>query len=435
MNPKTFSRRTTLRGIGACLPLPFLEATSAFAATGKEPLRLVWLYSASGMWMPEFTPKGTGKGNEWELSEILSPLAQFKDRMNVLTGLRHANAFKPNPSINRHAQDHVCHLTAADLGRVPGISVKNSVSIDLALARTIGEATRIPNLSLSVNTNSITYNENGARMPSERRPEVIFDRLFGDRTQQSMAHMERRFRRHKSILDDVMDQTANLNRKLGTSDRDKLEAYLDSVREVERRLQIEKKWAGKEPVRPPEGTKRPAGAPKSRGGQVRLLFDLATLALQTDQTRILAFQLGEMGCQYPEIGAPDGYHGYTHAAGGNETARKQMVSVDKERVSHVAYFLEKLQNLPAGNENLLYHSFIHYGCGMSDTHGEGDIGLGKKGDNLPNLTLGNAGGRLKTGHHIDYGRAPLSDLYVSMAQAAGVEMAEFVDSRGTLAGV
>ena len=432
MNSKTFTRRSILRSVGACLPLPFLEINQLRAATATPPVRLVWLYSASGMWMPEFTPEKTGKGEEWQLSPILTPLAPYKSQMNVLTGLRHANAFKLNPSINRHAQDHVCHLTGADLGRVPGISVKNSVSIDQAIAREIGENTRIPNLSVSISSNSISYNENGARIPSERRPDVIFDRLFGSRTQQSMEQMERRFRRHKSILDDLMDQTEQLNQKLGVADRDKLDAYLTSVRDVERRLQIEKKWAGKDPVQTPEGSKRPNAIPKSRGEEVRLLFDLITLALQTDQTRIVSFQLGEMGCQYPEIGAPDGYHGYTHGAGGSEDARKKMIAVDKQRVSHVAYFLQKLKNISVGEHDLLYHSFIHYGCGMSETHGEGDVGPGRKGDNLPNLTLGNAGGSLKTNQHLDYGRGPLSDLFVRMAQSAGVEMESFVDSQGTV---
>ena len=346
-----------LRGIGACLPLPFLEMTSGLSAPSKEPVRLIWLYSASGMWMPEFTPKTTGSGSEWELSQILAPLAPFKDQTNVLTGLRHANAFKPNPAIGRHALDHVCHLTGADLGRVPGISVKNSVSIDQAIGRKIGEATRIPNLSLAINTNSITYNENGSKIPSERRPEIIFDRLFGDRTKESLLVMERRFRRHKSILDDLMEQTAQLNQKLGAADRDKLDAYLTSVREVERRLQIDKKWAGKEPVRAPRDSKRPKEIPKSRGEHVRVLLDLITLALQTDQTRLVSLQLGEMGCQYPEIGAPDGYHGYTHGAGASEDARGKMIAVDKQRISHLAYFLDKLSRIPTTDEDLLYHSF------------------------------------------------------------------------------
>ena len=233
-----------------------------------------------------------------------------------------------------------------------------------------------------------------------------------------------------------MDQTAQLNRQLGAADRDKLDAYLTSVRDVERRLHIERKWAGVDPVKAPEGTKRPPGIPSSRGRHVRLMMDLAVLALQTDQTRLATLQLGEMGCQYPEIGAPDGYHGYTHGAGGNENARKSMVAVDRERVSHVAYFLGKLDSIPAGNSSLLHHSLVHYGCGMSETHGEGDVGLGKKGDNLPNITIGNAGGRIKTDQHIDYGRAPLTDLYLSMARCAGIEkMKRFVDSSGVLNGV
>jgi hypothetical protein len=429
MNSKSrtpLTRRSFLCGISACIPLPFLEAMQAGAATSKEPVRLVWLYTKSGMWTPKFTPTETG--DKWQLTPILEPLADFQADVNILTGLRHANAFKPNPVVNRHGQDAVCHLTAADLGRVPGIAAKNGISIDQIAARSVGEHTRLPTLNLTIDSESISYNANGDRIPAESRPELVFDRMFGERTQQSLEQMERRFRRHKSILDDVMEQTVTLNSQLGSADRDKLDAYLTSLRDVERRMQIERRWAGVEAVAVPDGVQRPGAKPARRGDYVKVMMDLIALALQTDQTRIATFKLGAMGCQYPELGSPNTYHTYTHGAGTSEAARKNMIAVDRERIGHLAYFLGKLRDIPDGEHNLLHNSFVHYGAGMGKTHGEGEA----DGDVVPNLTAGHAGGRIRTGQHIDYGKKPLTNLYVSMLQSAGVEMGSFVDSEGAL---
>jgi len=422
------TRRTVLRGLGACIPLPFLEVMASAKPTAPQPVRLLWLYTKSGAWMPDLTPAGTGSGDDWRLSPILQPLGALKSEVNVLSGLRHSNAFKPNGVLNRHAQDEVCHLTGADLGRVPGIAAKNSVSIDQVAGYHLGQRTRIPTLNVSVTPGSIAFNANGDPVPSEHRPERVFDRLFGDHTRQSLAQMERRFRQHKSILDNVLEQARRLNDRLGQADRHKLDAYMTSVRELERRIEIEKQWAGKDPVPVPEGAQRPAGIPESRANHVRLMADLVTLALQTDQTRIVTFKLGDMGCQYPEIGAPDGYHGYTHGAWTSEQQRNRMIAVDKARIEHLAYFLKRLRAIPDGDHDLLYNSFVHYGSGMGASHGEGE----KKGQIIPNLTAGRAGGRLKTNRHIQYDFHELGHLYVNMLQSAGAEVGSFVDCEGTL---
>lgn len=424
---RPITRRTVLRGLGACIPLPFLEIMATAApAVEQRPVRLLWLYTQSGAWMDEFTPTATGA--DWQLSKTLEPLAEFRSEVNVLSGLRHANAFKPNPVVNRHGQDQVCHLTGADLGRVPGISAKNSVSIDQIAGYQLGEQTRIPTLNVSVTSGSISFNANGDRVPSEHRPELIFDRLFGDRSSQSADQMERRFRRRTSILDSVGEQTARLTGRLGQADRDKLDSYMTSLREVERRIEVERRWAGKEPIPVPEGIQRPAGVPESRSRHIRLLCDLVTLALATDQTRIVTFKLGDMGCQYPEIGCPDGYHGYTHGAHGNEDQRRRMCTVDRARVEHLAYLLKQLRGTPDGEQDLLHNSFVHYASGMGSTHGEGE----RDGDIIPNLTAGRAGGRIRTGLHLDFGRRELGHLYVSMLRTAGAQIDRFVEAEGPL---
>ena len=273
--------------------------------------------------------------------------------------------------------------------------------------------------------------DTGAALPEERRPELVFDQLFGEQTRASKEQMERRFRRHKSILDDVIEQTSDLNRKLGQADRDKLDSYLSSVRQVERRLQIERKWADQGPIPTPKGAKRPSGIPAKRTDQVRVLIDLLVLALQTDQTRLVTFKLGDMGCQFPEIGASDGYHGYTHGAWGNESARNAMIKVDTHRVTQLAYLMEKLKAIPDGEHNLLRNCFIHYGSGMGKSHGEGE----KLGQVIPNLIAGGCGGKLNLGSHIDYGQddfQPLANLFVLMAQTAGIPIKRFVDSTAAL---
>ncbi|QDT38717.1 DUF1552 domain-containing protein [Stratiformator vulcanicus] len=445
----SISRRTVLRGSSSIIALPLLDSLAS-ADRGTEsqqsPVRSVFLFTQSGVWMEEFTPAKTGTKSQWELSPTLEPLADLKPHVSVLSGLRHANAFKRNPVVNRHSQDNQCHLTAADLGRIPGVAARNSVSIDQVMSRSIGDKTRLPTLNLSINRSSISFSENGSASPSEHRPEIIFDRLFGERSQDSLAKLEALHRRNKSILDSVSEQTSSLNRRLGQSDREKLDEYLFQVREVEQRLAIEREWASKGPVPAPAGATAPKGVPKSRNEHVRTLMDLIVLALQTDQTRIVTFWLGEMGCQYPEIGCPDGYHGYTHGATGSEVARSKMVAVDRQRVDHFAYLLEKMRNVDEGGHDLLYHSMVHYGAGMGSRHGEGE----PDGDHLANLLAGHGGGALSPDRHVDFrdydnigvpgnyaasGRQPLANLYVRMAQIAGCPVDSFVDSDGPLSDI
>ena len=438
--PRIMNRRTVLRGTATTIALPFLDAmmpSSLLAAKRTErPVRMLWLYTQSGMWMDSYKPTQTGR--DWELSHTLEPLTDYRDHVSVLTGLRHINAFKRNPVVNRHGQDGTCHLTAADLGRIPGVAAQNSISIDQLAARHIGDQTRFPTLNIAVpGAPTISFNDNGSPMPQITRPDVLFDQLFAEPTKESKARMDERFRRRKSILDDVIEQTKTLNGQLGVRDREKLDEYLSRVREVERRLAIERVWTEKGHVPAPTGVSRPADASKkrSRTEQVREMFELISLAMQTDQSRIITFSLGAMGCTYPEIGAPDGYHGYTHASYNEGPGRQNMIKVDRARVEHVAGFIDKLSSMREGDQSVLHQSAIHYGSGMSSTHGEGDVGLGKKGDDLPNLLIGQGGGRLRPGTHNDYGRRPLADLYLRMLDVGGVPLESFVDGEEPLSDV
>ena len=426
--PRPLRRRELLRGAaGAAVGLPFLEAMAPARASraSSPPTRLVWIHTESGMWMPSYTPRGLGAG--FELSETLGPLAPFQSELTVLSGLFHANAFKRNPQTGRHVQDGMCHLTGADLGGTPGVAVRNSVSVDQLAAEAIGGRTRLPSLGLTVGRGpSLSYAAGGAAVPAEWDPRAVFARLFGGNSPDARARSEERFRRDKSVLDEVREATGDLSRKLGAADRRKLDEYLGTIREVERRAAVARAWSGLPAVPAPPGAKDPGPAPeKDRTAYVRTLLDLLVLALQADQTRLATARIGFMGCQYPDIGCPDSYHGYTHH---DFRADRQaaMAKVDRHRIGLLAEFLGKLRAIREGEHDLLHHSVIHYGAGMGADH---------ESTALANLVVGRGGGALRPAGHIDYRGKPLANLYLGMLGAAGVGIGRFADSTGPLEGI
>lgn len=423
---RPISRRVLLRGAaGAIVGLPFLEAMSrplhAHTSREKTPTRLVWLHTESGMWMPQYKPAKTG--TDFELTYILEPLAPFKQQMTVLSGLRHVNAFKRNPQTGRHVQDGMCHLTGADLGATPGVAVRNTVSVDQVAAEAIGERTRIPVLNLTVDrAGTLSYSSSGTPVPSEWDPRIIFTQLFADNSPEAKKQAAVRFDRNKSILDDVLESTRDLSSKLGANDRQTIEEYLTTVREVERRARVARDWSDRPAVLPPPGTNPPGPPPeKDRTAYVRVILDMLALAIQTDQTRLATARIGFMGCQYPDIGCPDSYHGYTHHDFKKEK-QEAMAKVDRHRVSHLAYFLDKLKSVKEGEGTLLDSCLVHYGAGMGAEHDETD---------LANLLVG-GGSLLKHSGHVHFGDQPLANLYLTMLHSVGVQADKFADSSGPL---
>lgn len=423
------SRRTVLRGMGVAVGLPWLEAMSrtkglaSGATVCSTPLRLLWLHTESGMLMEKFKPASTGL--DFELSPTLQPLAKFKSQLSVLSGLYHENAFRRNPQTGRHVQDTICHLTGADLGAIPGVAVRNSISVDQLAAQAVGEQTRIPVLNLSPSRSGyLAFSASGTGIPNQWNPRVVFTQLFADPSPEAKLEMEKRFQEKKSILDGVSDATRRLEARVSTGDRRKLDEYMTHVRDVERRLALAERWAALPPVPVPPGIQAPHGDPpeSNRRAHIRLLMDMLVLALQTDQTRLATMQIGFMSCRYPEDGLAETYHHYTHADGLADRLAA-MAKVDRVRVEHLAYLLDKLDAIQEGEHSLLHHCAIHYGSGMGSWHESTD---------LANVILGGGGGQLKSCGHHDYSGAPLSNLYVRMLQLAGVPCEAFADSTGPL---
>lgn len=427
---RPLSRRAVLRGIGTALALPPLEAMlgpwRASAATtpggAQNPVRLAWLHTTSGIRMPRFTPKATG--SSFALTPILAPLERHRGDFSVLSGLFHRNAFKTVASVGRHDLDMFCFLTGADLGRLPGVAAKNAVSIDQVAGRTLGMHTRLPTLNLSAFPSSkLVYDEAGTPMPSLSHPVAVWDLLFG-RPDGDSANRAARERSQDSVLDRTLVSAKRLSGQLGSTDRDKLDEYLTSLREVERRVQVARTWADRPPVAAPAGARKPSGIPENLTERIRLMMDLAVLAFQTDQTRVVTLHLGSMDCKYPDLGCPDGYHSYTHTSSKDYTDDTDpMARVDRERIRHLAYFFDRLKAIREADGTLFDASFIHYGSGMGDGHETTD---------LPNLIAGRAGGHLRPGSHIDYQGQPLANLYVSMLESAKVPVHSFADSTGVL---
>jgi hypothetical protein len=442
------TRRHVLRGLGTAISLPFLEgmlpAGLNAAPAAQPPVRLVWLYAGSGMFMPTYKPAVLGR--DWTTSTTLptdtgfnykvspeikplftlEPLIPLKNDVSILSGLYHKGAFKRNSTIVRHGQDAACHLSGVDLGRIPGVAVRNSISIDQVAALHLGEHTPIPSLAVTFDRNiTISYTDTGAPIPADWNPLEVFQRLFAGPTAADKALTRVRFQQKKSVLDDVVNETRQLHGSLGANDRERFEEYLTQVREIERRAQLALKWSDVPRPKLPEGVKPP---PRDTTGlpfiaRIRLLLDMIVLALQTDQTRVATGVLGHMGDVYRELGYKDGYHGYTHA--NNEPAgQKAMTAIDKARIGHVAYFLEKMKAVKeVDGSTLLDNALVHFGGGMGTWHESTD---------LPNLVAGHGGGKFKMGEHVSYKQEPLANLYVRMLQTAGVPQQNFADSTRAL---
>jgi len=431
---KALPRRTFLRGMGASLALPLLDAMvpamTALAATTANPVRrLGFVYVPMGAHIPQWTPPGSGRLTE--LSPTLLSLAPFVDQLTVITNLELKNAYP-----GTHATSNAAFLSAARAKWTESTDYYLGTTVDQVAARQIGGETPLPSLELAMDLlttvgqcdngyacvyqNNLYWSSPTTPLPAEAHPRVVFERLFGDGG--SAVDRLTELRKRSSLLDWVREDISRLQNRLGPGDRTKVGQYLDTVREVERRIQKAEAQTADSPL---PDLDRPVGVPAAYADHARLMFDLQVLALQGDVTRVITFQLARETSTrtYPEIGVSDPHHPLTHN-GGNPEMLAKVAKINAFHVSLFAYFLDKLKATPDGNGSLLDHSAYLYGSGMSNADKHDHV-------NLPILVAGGGAGRIKGGRHIKYSEpTPLANLHLTLLDMAGVHLDAFADSQG-----
>jgi hypothetical protein len=432
---KRLPRRTVLRGLGATVALPFLDAmhptfsTRARAAT-TAPHRFQAFYVPNGMAMEHWTPKG--EGTNFELSPILAPLAEFKDQMIVLSGL--------NASWNYiHAGASGSFLTGTTRGGRNEIEIVAEVSMDQLLARHFAEETQVPSLELSLDppnnagactgnlscvyTHTLSWRSATQPLPTEWNPRAVFETLFGDSGTTGRAARESRLRQHKSLLDSVGDKLAALRRELGPDDQGKVEEYTEAVRDVERRIQRAEEQSDLElPT-----IDQPQGAPTVFEDHLELMLDLQLLAMQSDLTRVISFMIGkeQSARPYPQIGVPEAHHPLSH----HNDVPELILHMSKINTYHTDLFsryLTKLRATPDGDGSLLDHMTILYGSGISNSTRHSGI-------DLPLMLVGGGAGRLPSGRHLKFTDEPsMANLLVTLMDKMDVPVERIGGSSGAL---
>jgi len=433
LTKKALPRRTFLRGMGTAMALPLLDAmipsATALAATpGNAARRLGFLYVAMGAHRPMWTPPGD---DLTQLSPSLASLANVRDQVTVVDNLELKNAYP-----GTHATSNSAFLSAAKSKWTESSDYYLGTTVDQLAAQQLGKQTRLPSLELSMDLltvvgqcdngyacvyqNNLSWSSPTTPLPSEAHPRIVFERLFGDGG--APADRLAEMRKDASLLDWMKLDIARLQRKLGPSDRSKVSEYLDTVREVERRIQKAESAAADSPL---PDLDRPVGVPAKYSDHAKLMIDLQVLAWQADVTRVCVFQLARETSNraYTEIGIGEGHHPLTHN-GGNPEMLAKCAKINAFHVSLFAYFLEKLKATPDGDGNLLDHSALLYGSGMSDADRHDH-------QNLPIIVAG--GKARKGGRHVRYAEStPLANLHLTMLDRVGVRLDSFADSTGKL---
>ena len=432
---KTLPRRTVLRGLGATVALPLLDAMHpAFTLRGRAApgpvARFQAFYTPNGMAIPYWKPKG--EGTDYGLSPILAPLAEFKDQMIVLSGL--------NASWNYiHAGASGSFLTGTTRGGTNEIEIIADVSMDQLLARHFQDETQVPSLQLSLDppnnagactgnlscvyTHTLSWRSPTLPLPTESNPRAVFETLFGDSGTTDRKARAARLQQHKSLLDSVGDKLAALRRELGPGDQTKMEEYTEAIRDVERRIEKAEEQSDLElPT-----LEQPQGAPSDFEAHYDLMMDLQVLALQSDLTRVIAFMIGkeQSARPYPQIGVPEAHHPLSHH-NDDPTLVAHMSKINAYHTALFSRYLEKLRATPDGDGNLLDNITILYGSGLSNSTRHSGI-------DLPLMLAGGGAGRLPSGRHIRYTDEPsMANLLVTLMDKMGVPVERIGGSTGAL---
>ena len=428
---KSLSRRTMLRGIGASLALPFLEAMVPSAHAAAKPVRrFLTFYVPNGMAMEYWLPKG--EGASFELSPILEPLAPFKNQMLVLSGLHASWNYI-------HAGASGSFLTGTPRGGRSEIEIFADVSIDQLLARHFSSETQVASLELAMDapanagactgnlscvyTHTLSWRSPTQALPVEYNPRAVFERLFGDTGKTDWPAREARMLQHKSILDSVNDKLASLKRELGPQDQSKVNEYTDAIRDVERRIQRAEEQRD---VSLPS-MDAPQGVPPVFEDHLSLMLDLQLLAFQADLTRVISFMIGkeQSARPYPQIGVPEAHHPLSHHDN-VPSIIEHMSKINRYHVELFSKYVAKLRATQDGDGSLLDHMIILYGAGISNSQRHA-------GDNLPIMLVGGGTGTLRGGRHVVYKEKPsMANLLVTIMDKMGFPVEKVGGSDGKL---
>jgi hypothetical protein len=439
---KSLPRRTFLRGVGATLALPLLDAMvpalTATARTAANPVRrLGFVYIPNGANMAQWTPAAAGSA--FELSPTLQPLSALRDRVTIVSGLGNGPADAWGDGGGDHSRGPAAWLSATHPRRTEGADIQAGTTIDQVVAEAIGGDTLLPSLELAteatglvgdcggagyscVYIDTLCWRTPAAPMPMENNPRAVFELLFGDGSSRDERIV--RMRQDRSILDAVTRELSGFHKVLGAPDRGRVNEYLDAIRAIERRIQRAEAQTHDLDLSLPD---RPVGVPDSFEDHVRLMFDLQALAYQADITRVTTFMLSRELSQraYVELGVSDPHHAISHHQDDPEKLAK-LAKINTYHMTLFAEYLEKLRGTPDGDGSLLDHSLILYGGGISD----GNL---HSHSPLPTLLAGGAAGRLKGGRHLAYPKdTPLSNLLVSIVNKMDVPIETIGDSTGAL---
>ena len=438
-------RRTFLRGLGTAIALPTLEAmipARALAAGKVEfPTRMAFIYIPNGVIQENWNVKGEGK--DYQFSTILKPLAKHRDDLLVFSGLAHDKAKANGDGAGDHARANATFLTGCQARKTSGANIKLGVSVDQVAAQKIGDQTRLASLELSSDgvrlsgrcdsgyscayQFNLAWKNASTPMPPESNPKAVFDRLFAGGSKKEIdENKQRRDRYRKSILDFALEDAKRLEKKLGYTDKRKLDEYLDSVRELEKRIEA----MAKSNVSLPEGFNVPAGKPRDFGAHVRLMSDMMALAFQTDSTRIASYLLAHDGDNrsYPHLGVRQGHHSISHHRNAQPSIWN-LTKINRYHCSLFAHFLDRLKGIKEGDGTLLDHSMIVYGGAIGD-------GNRHTHHDLPVVLAGNGNGAIKTGRHARYRtNTPMANLFLNMLDIMGAPVDRLGDSTGRLKGL
>lgn len=429
-------RRTILRGLGAALPLPWLESLlprAAAAEAARPPVRLGFLYVPNGVDMSRWRPAAAGPLDD--LPPILAPLEGVKDDLLVLTGLAADKARSHGDGSGDHARAMAAFLTGAHPRKTEGVNILAGVSADQVAAERLAEFTHLPSLEIGcergelsgvcdsgyacVYSSTLSWKGPSQPLPVETDPRLVFERLFGGHDGRAA---ERRASR-RSLLDFIHADARRLAGRIGAADRRKLDEYFAAVRETEARIErIERLPAPPVPV----GLAPPAVPPELEP-RIRLLCDLVVLAFQSDITRVCTFSLANegSGMRYTNLGINDGHHELSHH-GGDPEKIDQIAKINTFHAAQLAYLLGRLRAVREGEGTLLDNCLLAYGSGNSD-------GNRHNHDDLPILLAGRGGGTVRTGRHVEFAaETPVTNLWLAMLQRAGLGIAALGDSTGPL---